>query len=377
MVKRYSLKIGFISTVAGYQWAGSEELWYAAAIEGIATGHSVEISVALDIKNAPQIKKLTDLGGKVCFRNRSWHPRLAILRETAFSSFRSLCKASDVVLLSLGSLLDPIYVPCLLKELSTANVPFIILCQFNAEILKLSQGDRAIIQTLFNAAAGYVFVSEHNLLLTQRQLAMCLKKATVIYNPIRCKISEPLPWQQLETVQMGCVARFETLWKGHDVLLDILSRPQWIARQWHLNLYGSGPDEQYIQQLIRHYNLESRVTCRGYVRDIQSVWMDNHVMVLASRGEGTPLAILEAMMCGRPTITSDVGGNREVLIHGETGFIADVATPFSFGSVLEEAWENRDRWLEMGQAAHRAAKKIAKNSPGKELLNYIQTVHAA
>lgn len=368
------MRIGFISTVRGQQWAGSEELWYATALNAMAANHSVGVSVSSDMKNAPQLKKMSELGGQLYLRNEPWHPRLARIKEQVSSSFNALCSTSDIVLLSLGSLLDPLYVPCLIESLASSNVPFVVLCQFNAESLRFSQDDRSRIQNLFNAAAGHVFVSEHNLLLAQRQMAMFLKKAAVICNPIRCKVAEPLPWLQAETVQMGCVARFETLWKGHDVLLDVLSQPQWTSRRWHLNLYGAGSDERYIKQLIRHYNLESQVTCHGYLREIQAVWADNHAMVLASRGEGTPLAILEAMMCGRPTITSDVGGNREVLIDGETGFIADAATPYSFGQVLEVAWENRDRWSEMGQVAHQMAKKLADINPGEKLLHYLQLV---
>lgn len=366
------MRIGFISTVSGYQWAGSEELWYAAALTALSKNDSVSISVSSDMKKALKLKKISELGAHIYWRNSGFHPRLARLKEYFSSSFKSLYTKSDIVLLSLGSLLDPIYIPDLLGSLNTSNVPVIVLCQFNAESLQFSSANREKIQRLFDLSAGQIFVSEQNLQLAQRQLAISFTDACIIYNPIRCKQIEPLPWVQKETVQLACVARFETLWKGQDVLLEVLAQPQWKARDWHLNLYGSGPDEKYIQQLIRYYGLADRVTCHGYVQDIQSVWANNHVMVLPSRGEGAPLAMLEAMMCARPTVTTDAGGNREILAEGQTGWIADAATPNSFGHSLEQAWQHQDHWPEIGKAAHQAALHLAAADPAKQVLHYLQ-----
>ncbi|NJM99226.1 MAG: glycosyltransferase family 4 protein [Phormidesmis sp. RL_2_1] len=366
------MRIGFISTVSGYHWAGSEELWYAAALLALSKNDSVNISVSSDMKTSLKLKKISELGAHIYWKNSVIHPRLARITEYFSSSFKPLYARSDVVLLSLGSLLDPIYIPDLLDSLDTSDVPVIVLCQFNAESLQFSPASRAKIQQLFDASAGQIFVSKYNLQLAQRQLAMNFENAHVICNPIRYKQLEPLPWVQKEPVQLACVARFETLWKGQDVLLEVLAQPQWKARDWHLNLYGSGPDEKYVQQLIRYYDLADRVTCRGYVQDIQSVWANNHVMLLPSRGEGAPLAILEAMMCARPTVTTDVGGNREILVEGQTGWIADAAIPSSFGHSLEQAWQHQNHWPEIGKAAHQAALHLAAADPAKQVLECLQ-----
>ena len=109
----------------------------------------------------------------------------------------------------------------------------------------------------------------------------------------------------------------------------------------------------------------------GYVRDLEVVWREHQLMVLPSRGEGLPLAVLEAMMCGRPIVTTDVGGNREVLEDGVSGFIAAAATPDCFGKTLDFAWGEQPRWCQMGQSAHQGALALVSADPGQKLLDYL------
>lgn len=366
------MHLGFITTPRGYQWSGSEELWFSAALLALRMGHQVSALVNPEMKDAHALKHLTQQGGRVIVKAELPLRRLEQVRAKFFSRHyhESLSKV-DVLVISLGSLLDPIFTSGLIQFLKSTNIPYFILCQFNAENLLFTTSTRPLIHCLFKTAMGLVFVSQHNLKLAQRQLADSLKKSTVIYNPIRITPDHPLVWPDISIVQMGCVARIETLWKGQDVLLQVLSEKQWMHRQWHLNFYGEGPDLCYLHDLICYYSLEKKVSFHGYVREVESIWSDNHIMVLASRGEGNSLAILEAMMCGRPTVTTDVGGNREILEDGITGFIADVATPHSFSNALEYAWQKKDCWQEMGNQAHYKAKQLADLKPAQQLLDFI------
>jgi len=93
------------------------------------------------------------------------------------------------------------------------------------------------------------------------------------------------------------------------------------------------------------------VRFRGHVNDIRAIWEQNHLLVLPSRYEGLPLALVEAMWCGRPAVVTDVGGNAEVCVDDETGFVAPAATVSSFSHTLQWAWERRKEWLHLGRAA--------------------------
>lgn len=366
------MKLGFISTVRGYRWAGSEELWYAVALKALAAGHQVTAYIHRDMEAAEQIKNLIKQGAAVHSRQALRFSRLWPFKEKIAPTFPvAELNEFDIILLSLGSLLDIFYVPGLLDALQRCKTPYVLFCQFNAEGLGITPEQRATLRELAGRSAGCGFVSQHNLKLAERQLAMKLPAARVIWNPIRTAMPQPLTWPEGQTIRLVCVARMETLWKGQDLLMEILSQSQWRARDWKLSFFGEGPDLGHLKNAVKFFGLEKRVEFRGHVRDLQTIWRDQHMMLLPSRGEGMPLAILEAMMCGRPTVTTDVGGNCEILEDGVTGFVADAATPASFGKTLERAWGEQSRWLQMGKAAHQRALEIAAFDPGQKLLDYL------
>jgi glycosyltransferase involved in cell wall biosynthesis len=89
----------------------------------------------------------------------------------------------------------------------------------------------------------------------------------------------------------------------------------------------------------------------GFVDDIEQLWSCYHALVLPSRFEGMPLALVEAMLCGRPCIVTDVGGNPELVRDGVNGFLAKAPTVEFLDEAMNRAWENRHRLREMGQRA--------------------------
>jgi glycosyltransferase involved in cell wall biosynthesis len=248
-----------------------------------------------------------------------------------------------------------------------------VLCLFNAESLAFSVHERERVAGLLCRSAASIFVADQNRRQAVRQFGVDLDRASVFYGPLREQFKEPLPMPPLESgVVFSCVARLDLLWKGQDILLEVLSGDIWRERQWSLRIYGNGADRVHLVGLVKHFGLEDRVKFTGFAERMQDIWRESHVMVLPSRGEGTPLATLEAMMCGRPVATTDVGGNKEVLVEGETGWIAEGATPSSFALALERCWEARATWVQMGAKAHAKAVEVSGSEPSKRLLEVLE-----
>ena len=170
---------------------------------------------------------------------------------------------------------------------------------------------------------------------------------------------------------MANVARLEAGQKGQDVLLEVLGSPIWRSRDWRLTLVRRGARQELSGRLARHYPIADHVEFCGYVDDIRSIWQVNHVLALPSRNEGMPLALVEAMLCGRPAVVTDVGGNAEWIEDGQTGFVAEASTAKSFGAALERAWLAQTDWEESRIGAHKSALARFDKSAGKSLLTIV------
>lgn len=87
-------------------------------------------------------------------------------------------------------------------------------------------------------------------------------------------------------------------------------------------LIGDGPERGTIERTISRLGLEQHVVITGLREDVRACIGACDVMTLVSRSvESFSLAALESMSLGKPMIMSDIGGARELVIHGEHGFL--------------------------------------------------------
>jgi glycosyltransferase involved in cell wall biosynthesis len=93
--------------------------------------------------------------------------------------------------------------------------------------------------------------------------------------------------------------------KGLDILLSAWARSVEHLPQWRLAIVGDGPLRGELQSLARNLRIESNVDWFGHVSDPFPLLRAAKIFVLTSLFEGTPNALLEAMMCGLPAVISD------------------------------------------------------------------------
>jgi L-malate glycosyltransferase len=365
-----------VSNVNGYPWAGSETVWHRTAMLALSEGHYVTAIIHSDLMASSQIAEFQCAGGKV----KNWKAlgiaRFQSLKDKIAPTFSlSFLNSFDAILVSLGSLPAMTYVPGLVNGLLRTRSPVVLLCQFNSDYLIISPNERKTVREVLEKTSAVVFCSERNRIEARRQFAVDPPKAYVIRNPIRNMNEPSCPWpDESSGFSFASVARLEVAWKGQDLLLDVLSQPQWKDRSWRLRFYGEGPDRDYLERLVRFYNLSDRVTFEGQVTDINRIWSKNHLLVMPSHGEGTPLAALEAIRAGRAVVATDVGGNAEIISDGKTGFIAEAATLDSFSKAMERAWESRNRWRDMGEVGHLLMSDGIAVDPSHDLLKICSLV---
>jgi glycosyltransferase involved in cell wall biosynthesis len=131
-----------------------------------------------------------------------------------------------------------------------------------------------------------------------------------------------------------------------------MRQPKWRTRPLQITLFGAdGGSMRQAQELISLHGQQKQVVLGGYSNNIEEVWSEHHALVLPSRFEGNALAMIEAMLCGRMPIVTDVGRVTELVDDNRSGFIAPAATVELIDDALERAWQRRHEWQQMGALA--------------------------
>ena len=138
--------------------------------------------------------------------------------------------------------------------------------------------------------------------------------------------------------------------------------------------YGDGIRERGLRNLKQYLDL-TNVTFAGFTDRSEEIWGQCHGLILASRMEGLPLALVEAMLCGRLSIATDIGGNAEVIEDNVSGFIAKAPSVELIDEALERAWQRRDEWEAIGKVAAKKIRELIPRDPVQiffdKLLTYL------
>lgn len=113
---------------------------------------------------------------------------------------------------------------------------------------------------------------------------------------------------------------------------------------------------------------------KGYVQDVAHIWKANHFLLLPSRIEGQSLALIEAMWCSRGAVVTDVGGARELITDGETGFMAAFPNVLHIDAALEKAWSRREEWEKIGKNAGRKIREVYQEHPVAAFTQELETI---
>jgi glycosyltransferase involved in cell wall biosynthesis len=123
-----------------------------------------------------------------------------------------------------------------------------------------------------------------------------------------------------------------------------------------LVIVGDGPDRERVEDELARSSLRRRVRLLGERDDVPGLLSDADVFVLASRSEGLPLSVIEAMAAGLPVVASDVGGVGELVREGETGLLVPPGDPAALGDALRLLLADRGLRRRLGSGGRERAK---------------------
>lgn len=103
-----------------------------------------------------------------------------------------------------------------------------------------------------------------------------------------------------------------------------------------VDIFGEGPMEKELKQLVKSLNLENNFTFKGSTPELPNLYKDYSFLLQPTYMECFSLSILESLASNVPVITTPVGGNEEVVTHGINGFIFPAKDFNELSRVLED-----------------------------------------
>jgi glycosyltransferase involved in cell wall biosynthesis len=267
----------------------------------------------------------------------------------------------DLVCISQGSNVDGLH---WMEWCRSEGIPYVSVMQANAEHLWPVDGLADALAAAHLQAVASCFVSKANLHLFEKQIGFQLPNSRVVRNPFNVPFQAAPTWPPSEVIfKLACVGRLCPMAKGQDLILETLALPAWRNRPISVSLVGSGEMERSLRRLAARLGVEEKVAFRGQLGSIEGVWAEHHALLLPSRYEGLPLALVEAMLCHRMAIVTDVAGHSEVLEDGLHGFVAQAPTVPALADAMERAWQRRPEWQQIGLAAGQHIRALVPESP--------------
>jgi glycosyltransferase involved in cell wall biosynthesis len=141
--------------------------------------------------------------------------------------------------------------------------------------------------------------------------------------------------------------------KGIDLLLEALAG---IAQmEWDLSIAGDGPQRESLEETAHSLGINNRIKFLGWQSKSALVecYRRANLFVYPSRHEGMPNVVLEAMASGLPVIASEIAGNEELVLPGETGLLVPPENIEDLRAAIRELILDHQRRKIMGAAAQK------------------------
>lgn len=147
--------------------------------------------------------------------------------------------------------------------------------------------------------------------------------------------------------------------KGYDLLIESWREVHKRFPDWHLAIFGDGPDRGLLQTMIEQYGLSEVVHLYMPTDTIYAEYTKSDFYVMSSRWEGFGLVLIEAMSCGIPCISFDCPhGPSDIIDNGNDGFLVENGNINLLAEKINYLIDREDIRTEMGKQARKNVKRF-------------------
>ena len=338
----------------GAPWGGSEEFWYRMAMWMAQKGYKVECCF-FDWPTGKEARK-DELIKAGCTLHLLPNPKISknyfqrlLIKSAVKNKLRQVAQQEyDLVCINQGGMLDMTYKP--FHSILPFLKKFVLVYHNYNETESLSPARKRSLHKWCTAAKQNMVAAEKIYSVVQKIAGFDLPNCHVLKNPITIPVrNEPATWQSMNhNYTWVCIGQLDIRRKAQDVLIKSLSSEKWKQRNWQLFIYGGGDDEKILHDLVIQLQLSNKVFLKGHTDNVEEILLNAHLFLQVSRVDAMPLSVTEAMNMARPCIVSAVGDMPLWIQHGQQGFVVPKVEEPNIDKVLEEAWQQRENWEQMG-----------------------------
>ena len=138
-----------------------------------------------------------------------------------------------------------------------------------------------------------------------------------------------------DTIVVTTVGRLTAI-KDHALFIDMAARLRQQSRRFLFLIAGDGELRAELERRATDRGLDESLRFLGWRGDLEQLYAATDIFVLTSRNEGTPVALIEAMAAGRPSVSTDVGGVRDVITSPNLGTVVRPGDTSALVEAVEE-----------------------------------------